>query len=65
MSASAIVMMLIAMLVLWGGLGIAIWNIRPEHNTSGSPNPGNCPSFNKRSMNAGLSSARAAIWSEP
>ena len=27
MSASAIVMMLIAMLVLWGGLGIAIWNI--------------------------------------
>jgi hypothetical protein len=27
MSTSAIVMMLIAMLVLWGGLAVAIWNI--------------------------------------
>ena len=27
MSTSAVVMMLVAMLVLWGGLGIAIWNI--------------------------------------
>jgi hypothetical protein len=27
MSTSAIVMMLIAMLVLWGGLALAIWNI--------------------------------------
>jgi hypothetical protein len=27
MSTSAIVMMLIAMLVLWGGLAAAIWNI--------------------------------------
>ena len=27
MSTSAIIMMLIAMLVLWGGLGVAIWNI--------------------------------------
>jgi hypothetical protein len=27
MSAAAIVMMLIAMLVLWGGLAVAIWNI--------------------------------------
>ena len=27
MSTSAVVMMLIAMLVLWGGLGVAIWNI--------------------------------------
>jgi hypothetical protein len=27
MSTSAIVMMLIAMAVLWGGLGLAIWNI--------------------------------------
>jgi hypothetical protein len=27
MSTSAIVMMLIAMLVLWGGLASAIWNI--------------------------------------
>jgi hypothetical protein len=27
MSTAAIVMMLVAMLVLWGGLGLAIWNI--------------------------------------
>jgi hypothetical protein len=27
MSTSAIVMMLVAMLVLWGGLGLAVWNI--------------------------------------
>ncbi|HSF36822.1 MAG TPA: methionine/alanine import family NSS transporter small subunit [Nocardioides sp.] len=27
MSTSAIVMMLIAMLVLWGGLAVSIWNI--------------------------------------
>jgi len=27
MSAAAIVMMLIAMTVLWGGLAVAIWNI--------------------------------------
>ncbi len=27
MSSAAIVMMLIAMLVLWGGLAAAIWNI--------------------------------------
>ena len=27
MSASAIIMMLVAMAVLWGGLAIAIWNI--------------------------------------
>lgn len=27
MSTSAIVMMLIAMTVLWGGLAVAIWNI--------------------------------------
>ena len=27
MSTSAIIMMLIAMLVLWGGLASAIWNI--------------------------------------
>jgi hypothetical protein len=27
MSTSAIVMMLVAMAVLWGGLGLAIWNI--------------------------------------
>lgn len=27
MSTSAILMMLFAMLVLWGGLGVAIWNL--------------------------------------
>lgn len=27
MSGSAIIMMLVAMAVLWGGLGFAIWNI--------------------------------------
>jgi hypothetical protein len=27
MSTTAIVMMLVAMAVLWGGLGLAIWNI--------------------------------------
>ena len=27
MSAAAVVMMLIAMTVLWGGLAVAIWNI--------------------------------------
>jgi hypothetical protein len=27
MSTSAIVMMLIAMIILWGGLAVAIWNI--------------------------------------
>lgn len=27
MSTSAIVMMLVAMLILWGGLALAIWNI--------------------------------------
>jgi cell division protein FtsX len=27
MSTAAIVMMLVAMLVLWGGLALAIWNI--------------------------------------
>ena len=27
MTASAIGMMLLAMLVLWGGLGLAIWNL--------------------------------------
>lgn len=27
MSTTAIIMMLIAMLVLWGGLAVAIWNI--------------------------------------
>ncbi len=27
MSTSAIIMMLIAMAILWGGLGVAIWNI--------------------------------------
>lgn len=27
MSTSAIIMMLIAMVILWGGLGLAIWNI--------------------------------------
>ncbi len=28
MGGSAIVMMLVAMLVLWGGLAAAIWNLR-------------------------------------
>ncbi len=34
MSTSAIVMMLVAMLVLWGGLAVAIWNIsrHPGHD---------------------------------
>ncbi|WP_084622852.1 MULTISPECIES: methionine/alanine import family NSS transporter small subunit [Nocardioides] len=27
MSASAIIMMLVAMTILWGGLAVAIWNI--------------------------------------
>ena len=27
MSTGAIVMMVVAMLVLWGGLGLAIWNL--------------------------------------
>ena len=27
MSSTAIVMMLIAMIILWGGLALAIWNI--------------------------------------
>ena len=27
MSTSAIVMMVLAMIILWGGLGLAIWNI--------------------------------------
>lgn len=27
MSTSAIIMMLVAMLILWGGLAVAIWNI--------------------------------------
>lgn len=27
MSSAAILMMLFAMLVLWGGLGLAIWNL--------------------------------------
>ena len=27
MSTSAVIMMIVAMLVLWGGLGLAIWNI--------------------------------------
>lgn len=27
MSGAAIVMMLLSMIVLWGGLGLAIWNI--------------------------------------
>jgi hypothetical protein len=27
MSGDAIIMMLVAMAVLWGGLGLAIWNI--------------------------------------
>jgi len=27
MSTSAIIMMLVAMIVLWGGLAVAIWNI--------------------------------------
>ncbi len=27
MSTSAIVMMIVAMLVLWGGLALAIWNL--------------------------------------
>lgn len=28
MSGSAIAMMVLAMLVLWGGLGLAIWNLQ-------------------------------------
>lgn len=28
MSVGAIVMMLVAMMVLWGGLGFAIWHLR-------------------------------------
>ncbi len=27
MTGGAIVMMLVAMLVLWGGLGLAVWNL--------------------------------------
>ena len=27
MSTSAVIMMVVAMLVLWGGLAVAIWNI--------------------------------------
>ena len=27
MSTSAIIMMLVAMIILWGGLALAIWNI--------------------------------------
>lgn len=27
MSTSAVVMMLVAMLILWGGLALAVWNI--------------------------------------
>ena len=27
MSTSAIIMMLVSMLILWGGLAVAIWNI--------------------------------------
>ncbi|MCY7401790.1 MAG: methionine/alanine import family NSS transporter small subunit [Nocardioides sp.] len=36
MSASAIIMMLVAMIVLWGGLAVAIWNI----NRSRGEEPG-------------------------
>jgi len=35
MSTSAIIMMLVAMLVLWGGLAAAIWNI--NRYTGGEP----------------------------
>ncbi len=36
MSTSAIIMMLIAMAILWGGLGVAIWNIS-RRPTGGDP----------------------------
>jgi hypothetical protein len=35
MSTSAIIMMLVAMLVLWGGLAVAIWNISRPRDTAG------------------------------
>lgn len=36
MSASAVVMMLVAMAIIWGGLALAILNIsRSEHKTPG------------------------------
>ena len=42
MSAAAIVMMLIAMTVLWGGLAVAIWNI--------NRNPGEEPDYVRRDL---------------
>lgn len=33
MSGSAIVMMLIAMAILWGGLALAIWNLTTRSGT--------------------------------
>lgn len=33
MSTSAIVMMLVAMTILWGGLALAIWNISRKRET--------------------------------
>lgn len=42
MSTSAIIMMLVAMLVLWGGLAVAIWNI--------NRNPGEEPGSVRRDL---------------
>ena len=42
MSTSAIIMMLVAMAVLWGGLAIAIWNI--------NRNPGEEPDTVRRDL---------------
>ena len=37
MSTSAIIMMLAAMLVLWGGLAVAIWNISRDRGEDPAP----------------------------
>jgi hypothetical protein len=39
MSTSAIIMMLVAMLVLWGGLAVAIWNISRRPSDGPGPAP--------------------------
>ncbi|MBR7742760.1 methionine/alanine import family NSS transporter small subunit [Phycicoccus sp. BSK3Z-2] len=50
MSGGAVVMMIVAMLVLWGGLGLAVWNLTRRGDTGGAGGTDGDPDWQHRDL---------------
>ena len=50
MSTGAVVMMVVAMLVLWGGLGLAVWNLTRRGDAGGTGGPDDEPDLLHRDL---------------